>query len=96
MPCSLSVLLSTQRSPLSDSLLVAGLCSPISSLFNPSAGLVAMGDKMLHERQQAARLLGFSTPCSGPTFLFFCVCLKRRALLPSSPQLGFHLAVLTT
>lgn len=39
MPCSLSVLLSIQRSPLSDSLLVAYLCSPISFLFNLSASL---------------------------------------------------------
>lgn len=39
MPCSLSVLLSTQSSPLSDSLLVACLHSPISLLFNLSASL---------------------------------------------------------
>lgn len=39
MPCSLSVPLSVQRSPLSDSRLVTYLCSPISSLFNLSSFL---------------------------------------------------------
>lgn len=39
MPCSLSVSLSVQRSPLSDSRLVTYLCSPISSLFNLSSFL---------------------------------------------------------